>query len=213
MQVFGGLPSPYVRKVAVVLEEKGLAWDYVSTSPNSDDPTFRAISPFGKIPGFTDGDYGLCDSTAIVAYLEARYPQRPVLPTDARARGRAVWFDEFTDTIFAGSGLKILFNRFVAPKFLKMPGNEEAALQGEAELPRSLDYIESVAPEDGWLVGGDFSLADIAVASMFRSLAYVDHDPKAETHPRTAAWYARVCARPAWRKIAEMEAHRPKRPQ
>lgn len=213
MQLFGGLPSPYVRKVALVLAEKGLAWDYVSTSPNSDDPTFRAISPFGKIPGFTDDDYGLCDSSAIVAYLEARYPERPLLPAEPRARGRAVWFDEFADTIFAASGLKILFNRFVGPKFLKIPGDEARALEGEAELPRSLDYIESVVPDDGWLVGEALTLADIAVASMFRSLAYVGHDPKAETHPRTAAWYARVCARPAWQAIAEMESARFRKPQ
>src|SRR5579863_10234135 len=111
MKVFGGLPSPYVRKVALVLEEKGLPWELVLLSPNSDDPAFRACSPFGKIPGFTDGDFRLCDSTAIVAYLDAQYPDRPMLPTEPRARGRAVWFDEFTDTIFGASGLKIMFNR------------------------------------------------------------------------------------------------------
>ena len=48
---------------------------------------------------------------------------------------------------------------------------------------------------------------------MFRSLAYVGFDPKAETHPRTAAWYARVGQRPAWQKIAAAESHRPARVQ
>lgn len=213
MQVFGGLPSPYVRKVCLVLEEKGLPYELIQLNPNSDQPAFRAASPFGKIPGFADGDYHLADSTAIVAYIEAKHPERPVLPCEPRARGKAMWFDEFTDTIFGASGLKIMFNRFVAPKFLKIPGNEELALQGEAELPRSLDYIESVAPENGWLLGDTFTLADISVASMFRTLTYVGHQPAAETHPKTAAWYARVGERPAWRKIAEAEAYRPRRPQ
>jgi glutathione S-transferase len=212
MQVFGGLASPYVRKVCLVLEEKGLAYELVQLAPHSDHPAFRAASPFGKIPGFVDGDYHLADSSAIVAYLEARHPERPLLPAEPRARGKAMWFDEFADTIFAASGLKILFNRFVAPKFLKIPGSEELALQGEAELPRSLDYIESVAPESGWLLGEDFTLADISVASMFRSLTYVGYDPKAQTHPKTTAWYARVGERPAWRTIAKAEAFRP-RPQ
>ncbi|MBW8755095.1 MAG: glutathione S-transferase family protein [Sphingomonadales bacterium] len=213
MQVFGGLASPYVRKLCLVLEEKGLAYELVRLNPGSDDPVFRAASPFGKIPGFADGDYRLCDSTAIVTYLEAQYPDRPVLPAEPRARGKAVWFDEFTDTIFAASGLKILFNRFVAPKFLKIPGNEKIALEGEAELPRSLDYVESVAPESGWLLGDAFTLADISVASMCRTLAYVGFDPKAETHPRTAAWYARVRQRPAWQTVAAAEDWRPPRAQ
>jgi glutathione S-transferase len=212
MQVFGGLPSPYVRKVCLVLEEKGLPYELTQLSPHSDHPQFRAASPFGKIPGFADGDYTLADSSAIVAYVEAKHPETPMLPAEPRARGKAMWFDEFTDTIFGTAGLKILFNRFVAPKLLKIPFSEEAALQGEAELPRSLDYIESVAPESGWLLG-DFSLADISVASMFRSLTYVGLEPKAETHPRTAAWYARVGERPAWRRIAEAEAYRPKSAQ
>lgn len=209
MQVFGGLPSPYVRKVCLVLEEKGLPWELTLLNPGSEDAAFRAASPFGKIPGFADGDYQLSDSTAIVTYLEAQYPDRPVLPAEPRARGRAMWFDEFTDTIFAASGLKIMFNRFVAPKFLKIPGNEELALQGEAELPASFDYIESVVPESGWLLGETFTLADIAVASMFRTLAYVGIAPE---RPKTAAWYARVGERPAWRKVAEIEAYRPRKP-
>jgi glutathione S-transferase len=212
MQVFGGLPSPYVRKVCLVLEEKRLPYELVQVSPNADDPVFREASPFGKIPGFADGDYRLCDSSAIIAYVEAKHPETPLVPSEPKLRGKTVWFDEFTDTIFAGSGLKILFNRFVAPKFLKIPGNEELALQGEAELPRSLDYVESVMPESGWLLG-EFTLADIAVASMFRSLAYVGIEPAAQTHPKTAAWYARMAQRPAWQVIAEKEAYRPKRDQ
>jgi glutathione S-transferase len=208
MQVFGGLASPYVRKVCLVLEEKGLPYDLIPTNPQSDDPVFRDASPFGKMPAFADQDYRLADSSAIVTYIDAKHPEPPMLPAEPRARGKAVWFDEFTDTIFAASGLKILFNRFVAPKFLKIPGNEEQALQGEAELPRSLDYIESITPGSGWLLGDAFTLADISVASMFRSLAYVGLEPNAQTHPKTAAWYDRVRARPAWRKIAELEGAR-----
>lgn len=212
MQVFGGLASPYVRKVCLLLEEKGLPYELTVLSPHADHPEFRAASPFGKIPGFSDGDYRLADSSAIVAYIEAKHPETPLLPVEPRARGKAMWFDEFTDTIFAAAGLKILFNRFVAPKLLKIPFSEEAALQGEAELPGSLDYIESVAPEHDWLLGADFTLADISVASMFRSLAYVGREPDAQTYPRTAAWYDRVRARPAWQVVAEKEAYRPKRP-
>jgi len=206
MQVFGGLPSPYVRKVCLVLEEKGLPWTLTPVNPGSPNEDFRLASPFGKIPGFVDGDYRLADSTAIVSYIDAQYSEQPVLPADPRLRGRAMWFDEFTDTIFCAAGLKIMFNRFVAPKFLKIPGNEELALQGEAELPASLDYVESVMPESGWLLGEQFTLADIAVASMFRTLAYVGVAPE---RPKTAAWYARVAERPAWRVIAEKEAYRP----
>jgi glutathione S-transferase len=213
MRIYGGLVSPYVRKVCLVLEEKGLPYDLTPLSPQADHPEFRAASPFGRIPALVDGDYRLADSSAIVAYIESLYRERPMVPGEARARGKAMWFDEFADTIFAASALKILFNRFVAPKLLRLPFNEEMALEGEAELPGSLDYIESVAPKSGWLLGDEFTLADIAVATVFRSLTYVGHEPDPVARPLTAAWYDRVRARPAWQVIAEKEAFRPRRDQ
>ncbi len=208
MQVFGALLSPYVRKVCLVAEEKGIPYELVLSSPGNPNPDFVAASPFGKIPALKDGDYTLADSTAIITYLEAKHPGQPMIPTEARARGTVMWYDEFADTIFAASGLKILFNRLVGPKLLKVGGDEAIALQGEAELPRILAYVESVAPDSGWLMGDTFTLADISIASLFCSLAYVGHGTNAASYPRTAAWYARVCERPAWQKIAEREARR-----
>ena len=76
---------------------------------------------------------------------------------------------------------------------------------GEAEQPRALDYLESVAPAAGWLAG-DFSLADISVASILKTMAYCGHGPDAGKYPRTAAWYGRVAARPAWAKVAAQES-------
>lgn len=208
MKVYGALLSPYVRKVCLVAEEKGIDYDLVMTGPNSADPEFVAASPFGKIPAIADGNYRLADSTAIVSYLEAKHPQNPLLPAEPQARGRAVWFDEFADTVLGTSGLKIVFNRLVGPKLLKIGGDEAIALQGEAELPRILAYLDSAAPETGWLLGDAFTLADISVASMLITMGAVGHGPNSETHPRTAAWFARVRERPAFQRIAEREARR-----
>lgn len=209
MQVFGGLISPYVRKVCVVLEEKGIPYTLTQVSPHADHAGFRPTSPFGKIPSLIDGDYTLSDSSAIIAYVEALHPENPVLPGGPQARGKAVWFEEFADTIFGVSGLKVLFNRFVGLKLLKLPVDEARALEGVAELPQSFAYIESVAPESGWLLGEEFTLADIAVASVLRSLVYVGFGPDAATYPRTAAWYDRAAERDSWQKVAEMEVFRP----
>lgn len=205
MKIFGALLSPYVRKVVLAAEEKGMAYELVLASPGSPDPDFTAASPFGKIPAIKDGDYLLADSSAIVAYLEAKNPQPALLPADARARGRAIWFDEFADTVYGASGLKVVFNRLVAPRLLKLPYDEAIAVQGESELPRILTYLESVAPESGWLAG-EFSLGDIAVASMLRTMTYVGHGPDPANYPRTAAWYACVGERPAWQAVMAQEA-------
>ncbi|MDP9055975.1 MAG: glutathione S-transferase family protein [Pseudomonadota bacterium] len=205
MLIYGALLSPFVRKVCIVAAEKGIAWELKLTSPGSSDPDFVAASPFGKIPAIRDGDFTLADSSAIVAYLEAKHPAPPVLPADPQARGKAVWFDEFADTILSASGLKVLFHRLVGPIILKIGGNEAIAAQGEAELPALYSYLEGVCPADAWLAGAEFGLADIAVASVLRTMAYVDQFPPPDRYPAITAWYARVRERPAWQQVAAQE--------
>jgi len=207
MKLYGALLSPFVRKVAVVLAEKGLTYEPKRGGPGSTDPEFLAVSPFAKIPVLDDDGFILPDSTAIVVYLDAQYPDPALIPVKPKARGQAMWFDEFGDTIFAVSGLKILFNRLVGPKLLGKPGDETLALEGETELPRIFDYIESVAPDDGWLVEGAFSIADITVASMLCTLTYVGYGPNQGAYPKTAAWHARVISRPSWQDVAGRESN------
>ena len=205
MLIFGALLSPYVRKVCVIAAEKGLDFELKMSSHANPDPDFVAASPFHKIPALKDGDYHLADSSAIAAYLDAQYPQAPLIPADPKARGQVMWFDEYADTWLAGSGLKVLFHRLVAPKILKLPFDEAIAAEGEAELPRLYAYLETVAAKGEWLAGDSFTLADIAVASVLRSIANVKVEPKAEYYPAIAAWYGRVIARPSWQQVAALE--------
>ena len=205
MKIFGFPISPYVRKVHLVAAEKGVKVEMVLGNPREPLPEFLAASPFRKIPALQDGDFTLCDSTAIVTYIDAKHPEVPIFPTDPAARGKAIWFEEFADTMMTAAGGKVVFNRFVGPKLLGLPGDEVAAEQGVQELEPILAYLESQAPAAGWLAGSEFSIGDIAVAAVLRSLGYVGLEPDPATHPATAAWYERVKARPAWQAVAATE--------
>jgi glutathione S-transferase len=206
MKIHGFPISPFVRKVHVLAAEKGVAIEMVMSRPDAPSPEFLAASPFRKIPALQDGDFSLCDSTAICTYIDAKHPEPAMLPGDARAKGRAIWFEEFADTIMVAAGGKVLFNRFVGPKLLGLPGDEAAAEQGLKELAPIMDYLEAHAPDSGWLAGDGFSIGDIAVAATLRSLGYVGLEPDPARHPRAAAWYERVKARASWRLVAEREA-------
>ncbi|MGH6786461.1 MAG: glutathione S-transferase family protein [Novosphingobium sp.] len=205
MKIFGFPLSPFVRKVHLVAAEKGVEVEMVLGNPASPSPEFLAASPFRKIPALQDGDFTLADSTAIATYIDALHPEPAMLPGDAKAKARAIWFEEFADTIMVAAGGKVVFNRFVGPKLLGMPGNEETAAEGERELLPIFDYLEAAIGTDGWVTGGEFSIGDIAIASTFRTLAYVGIAPDAAVRPKTAAWYERVKARPAWQAVAVRE--------
>jgi glutathione S-transferase len=204
MKLFGFPVSPFVRKVAVVLAEKGQEFEWEPTNPRHPSDEFSAASPFGKIPAFSDGNYRLADSTAIVIYLEARLPSVPLLAVEARARGREVFFDEIVDTILVPAGAPMVLNRFLKPVIFGEPGDEEAAFAAEEAIRRPLDYLEREAARNGWL-NGQYGLGDIAFCSVVRTLGYAGWSLDAAAYPALAALYGRVCARDAWLAVAARE--------
>ncbi len=206
MIVYGSTLSPFVRKVMAYGAEKGLTLTLKPTGLGGGGPEFEAASPFRKMPGFRDpdADFAISDSTAIVAYLEAKYPEPNLIPTEPRARARCVWYEEFADTIVMAAGGKIFFNRIVAPKFLKQPGDQAMADKAEAEeLPPVLDYLETIAPMNGFLIEDRLTLADIAVASPFANFGHVGLD--LTRWPKAMAYVGAILARPSFAGMVEQE--------
>lgn len=208
MIVYGASMSPFVRKVIVFAAEKGVEVEVRPVRFADEDPDFRAVSPFGKMPALRDGDVGLADSSAIVHYLEAKYPEPNLIPAEPELRGRTIWFDEFGDTILAGCGAKMFFNRIVAPFFLKRAGDEAAALSAEREeLPKILDYLEKEVPDSGgFLVGDRLTLADLAVASPFANLIHLKLELDESRYPRTLAYVRSILDRPSFKTWIDKEA-------
>ena len=202
MILYGSSLSPFVRKTLAFAAEKGVELELRPTgsAPGQPSEEFLEASPLRKMPALRDGDYSLSDSSAIVQYLEALRPEPALIPTDPKLRGKAIWFDEFADTILVACGAKIFFNLIVAPRFLGMPGDPEAAKQAELnDLPPILDYLEKVAPGDGgYLVGDRLTLADIAVASPFANFRHTSTRVSPDKYPRTVAYVDRILARPSF---------------
>ncbi len=207
MIVYGSSLSPFVRKVLAFAAEKGIEIELKQSGLANKDPEFLEASPFGKMPGFRDGDFAISDSSAIVAYLDAIKPEPNLIPTEARARARTIWFDEYSDTILFACGGKMFFNRVVAPYFLGQPGDEEIAAKAECEeLPPLLDYLERVIPESGFLVEDRLTLADISVASPFANFRHLNVAIDPARHPRVTAYVAAILDRPSFKAMIEKEA-------
>lgn len=212
MIVYGSSMSPFVRKVLAMGAEKGLALELKATGLGRGGPEFEEASPFRKMPGFRDPgadegrDFVISDSTAICAYLEAKHPEPSMIPHAPVPHARTVWYEEFADTIVMAMGAKIFFNRFVAPKVLKRPGDEGVAAAAERdELPPILDYLERVIPDSGFLVEDRITLADLSVASPFVNLGHIGVDIDGTRWPRTTAYLDAILARPSFAVTIEAE--------
>lgn len=208
--VYGFKPSPYVRKVRVVLAEKGLPYEFEPATPLNPygfgpfkvSAEFMRISPLGKIPAYREDDVTLSDSSVICAYLERAHPEPPLYPADAYDYARALWFEEYGDTALAGVlAAKIGVPKLLGARLTDQPP-DDAAIQDavDRDLPPLCDYLEGQLSDGEAIVGSRFSIGDIGVATQFVSLRLAGFGLDAARWPTLARYIDSVLARPSFRE-------------
>jgi glutathione S-transferase len=200
MKIIGSYVSPYVRKVTACLALKGLAYEIDPITPFFGDEEFARLSPLRRIPILIHEDLVLTDSSVICAWLDEAFPERPLLPAHPNDRARARWLEEYADTRMGDVLIWGLFyQQFVHPAVWGEPGDQARFEKTLAEdAPAMLDYLEGELPADGFLFGAGIGLADIAIASFFRTVAHIDFAIDADRWPRTAGFVDRALAEPCF---------------
>lgn len=188
LTVYGAILSPYVRKVLLALEYKGIDYKSEQIFPGALPEGYKDISPLGKIPAIKDGDFCLADSTVINEYLEEKYSGQSLLPSSAESRAKARWIETYSSTAFASALLEPFFQKIVAP-MRGLETNLDAIAKAEAvSIPRELDYVETLVGGAEFLFDDRISLADIALISPFMNAAIVQFQVDASRWPKTAAY-------------------------
>ena len=197
MKIIGSFVSPYVRKVLACMNLKGLSYEVDPITPFFGNDEYSELSPLRRIPVLVDGDFSICDSSVVCAYLDDAYPERPLLPAGPKDRAKARWLEEYADTRLGDVFIWGLFyQRVVRPLVWSEPTDEERVARVLAEeIPATLDYLETQLPGSGFLFG-EIGVADISIASFFRNAAYAGFEVDAGRWPRTASFVGRALADP-----------------
>jgi GST-like protein len=168
------LPTPNGVKVAIMLEEIGLPYEAHRVSFDTQDqtsPEFLSLNPNGKIPAIIDpnGPGGqplpLFESGAILWYLAEKTGQ--LIPADAAGRYQALqWVMFQMGGIGPMFGQVGFFHKFAGKAFEdKRPRDRYVA-----ETRRLLAVLEGRLAANRWLLGDEYSIADIATFPWVRNL-------------------------------------------
>lgn len=203
--LYGAPLSPFVRKVDVVLREKGLEFESQPLPVPLPD-WYAEINPARRMPALRDRDVAaegpqgvIPDSSAICAYLERVAPEPALYPKDAYTFGRALWYEEYADTDLAGSIGAGVFRPVVFPMFAKKDPDVATARRALAEtLPPLLDYFEGELGRNDYLLDNAFSIADIALANQVINLELVVGRERLTAWPGLNGLVDRVSARPSY---------------
>ncbi len=184
-------------------------------SPFDPPAGWRELSPLGRVPVLRDTDVGtegeegtIADSSAVCGYLERRFPEPALYPSEPFAFGRALWLEEYGDTELAARiGFGIWRTMVVGPLNGEPPDPETARRTVHEKLPRSFAYLDATLAGHGgeWLLGEGFSLADIACATHLIGLLHAGSEVDGTRWPALAAWLARTIERPSLAGLVEEE--------
>jgi glutathione S-transferase len=206
VQIVGSYLSPYVRKVLVVLDLEGIAYEIDPIVPFFGDDRFTLISPVRRIPVFVDEQVTLADSSVICQYLEDCCPQPTLYPTTIVDRARARWLEEYADSRMGEVFIWGLFNQVAIKPNVWGEPTDKAAVEKtlNQDMPQVLDYLEGQVPAEGF-VFGEVSIADISIACFFRNAGFARFRVDTSRWPRTAAFVDRVLKLESFVKLEPME--------
>jgi glutathione S-transferase len=189
--------SPYAQKVKIALLEKDISFDVRQVTLGEGDREFAAVSPRGEVPALVDGDVAIFDSAIILAFLEDKWPNPPLLPATAEDRARVRMIQELCDTRFEalnwGLNEVIVFKRAdgaLAQKIIAAAGQEIGQLR---------DWLEGLLGTGDWFNGEAFGMADIVVFPYLYTAGLFKMGPVDETP--LARWLERMGDRPSVQRV------------
>lgn len=159
MKLIGSYTSPFVRKISIILLEKGITFEFINEQPYHAENGVAHYNPLGKVPALvTDGGEIWYDSPIIAAYIESLGIEPAMLPGNPQAALKVRQLEALADGIM-DAGL-------VAVRELTRPVEQQSEteqLRQREKISRGLDALESYL-QDGTLSVDTVNLATIAIA-------------------------------------------------
>jgi len=205
LTIYGAAPSIHTRKVIVAALEKKIDYRLEPVLPFNPPANWYELSPTGKIPAITDGDFRLADSSVIVAYLERQYPRQPLIPSEPREHAQTLWIEEYCDGNVAPNVIALFHQKVLGPMVHKR-ATDQAVVDDvvNAKLPPQWDYLENLLREE-YFVGHTLTIADITIASELLIYHYLSFRLDSARYPKLNAHFKRMLKRPSFQTALQGE--------
>jgi glutathione S-transferase len=152
----GFAASNYYNKVKLALLEKGVPFDEELAWVGQTD---KAASPLGKVPYLKTDEGTLCESTVMLEYIEAKYPQRPLLPADPFAAAKVRELLRYLEL-----HLELVARNLYPEAFFGGKISDAAKEKTGQQLEKNIAAFAKLAKFSPFIAGDSFTLADVAAA-------------------------------------------------
>ena len=197
-----GIPRSRAFRTLWLALELGLDYENVPIGVGGDtrEPSFLAVNPNGHIPTIDDNGFVLWESMVINLYLAKKHGLGTLYPNSLEDEARCWQWSLWGMTELERNVLTAMFNRAILPE-----DKRDAALadQAEKDMQGPLRVLDGAVTPTPYLLGSDFTVADLNVASIlaWARPARIDMAP----FPKLADWLGRCALRPAAKAARDMQ--------
>ena len=183
--------STYARRVLISLLEKRLPHEAIVVDMGAKahkSEEYLAKNPYGRVPVLDDDGFVLYESTAILNYLEATHPSPALVPSDVKGRALVDMYMKLCDIQMGVHVTPIIFPK----RFLKKERWDLEAMDvAKTAIEAHLDILRTQLAGKTYLVGEQFSLADLVYIPFLHFLPLMEIDPPSAVE----SWAARLLER------------------
>lgn len=205
LKLYGFAVSNYFNMVKHALLEKGVEFEEITVFPDQNDD-YLAKSPMGKVPCIETEQGYLSETSVILEYLDAAYPETPLLPEGDWERAKTRELMKISELYIELAGRRLL------PEVIAgIPVDDETKKDVWLTMKKGLASVDRLAVLEPYAMGDSFTLADIvlrysmAVAKMAGG-AVLKRDVL-EGHEALRRWDARMSETPICQQLdADMQA-------
>lgn len=179
-------------------EELGIKFEHVPTGVadgGTRKPDFLKINPNGHVPAIDDDGTLIWESMAVNLYLAEKYGKAPMWPSKVQERGHVYQWSFWGMTETEGHLLTVFRNRMMLPEGQR---DEQAVKSALEALKVPLKVLDDHLKTRPYLLGSDFTIADLNVASVLLLASLMQLDMSG--FPAAKAWLDKCLARPAMQK-------------
>ena len=195
-----GIPASQASRCLWALEELGAQYELVNVRPYEDthSPELEKLNPNAKVPVLEDGDVVLWESLAINLYLARKFGP-PLWPDNSKDQAHALQWSIWVVTEAEPHLWTMWMHRERLPAEER---DEGRATEAETRLRAALELLDQQLASSRWIVGSEFSVADLNLESYVIRARHSGYDLAEHLH--LFSWIERCEARPARKKVREM---------
>jgi glutathione S-transferase len=196
-----GSPRSSAGRCVWALEEAGVAYtlkDVDMRNKEHKSAEFLKINPNGKVPVLTDGDLNLFESMAITFYVAEAY-KKELLGKTAAEKALVHQWSFWSISELQGPMIQVFIQKVFMPAEKR---DDKVIEENMAQLPALMTVLDQSLQGKKFLVGNDFTLADLNTSSVVGIAHAIGMDMK--SYANINAWMGAIADRPAFQKYMGM---------